>query len=397
VTSISSSDAAFPNLDTIALDNVSEVIRDGSAVLPEQVGYLHSIGIDYGNGPTSCIQYMLEHIHVYSGLPWWGTIMVTAFTLRLAMLPLFIRGADATARSMAVIPLTKPWQDKMSEAHRAGDRAGAAVYLQNIMQIRKEAGASVLRSLQPMIIQGIVGYCGFKLLHRIATLPVPELYNGGFGWITDLTLSDGYLILPALMAVTIHTVVRIGGESGSQNSLPPAMKNIMMYGIPSIMFFFLSYQPAAVTLWFATTGAFGIAQGQLLNNAAMRKRLGIAPLVKIEGSANVFADMWTAQVNKKKEEPPSFRMEDLDDHQSQPSQPSYQAPTIRTRAPSAKKRTKEEEEPAPQGSETLGDNKTQSRQTLYQMPSIKTRAPSADKVIDAKLVRKPGSPRSDSS
>jgi hypothetical protein len=100
------------------------------------------------------------------------------------------------------------------------------------------------------------------------------------------------------------------------------------------MFFFLSYQPAAVTLWFLTTGSFGIVQGRLLNNPNMRERLGIAPLVKIEGSTSVFSDVF-APSQKKKEE--SFKLEDLDDNKSRPFGVSYQAPSIRTRAPSADK------------------------------------------------------------
>jgi YidC/Oxa1 family membrane protein insertase len=161
--------------------------------------------------------------------------------------------------------------------------------MQNVMQIRKEAGASLWKSTYPLIIQMVVGYCGYKILHRVATLPVPELYNGGFGWITDLTASDGYCILPVLMAATMHVVIRIGGETGAQQQFPPQIMNIMMYGLPGAMFFILAYQPAAVNLWFLTTGAFGIAQGRLLNNPEMRRRLGIAPVVKSEEiGASVF-------------------------------------------------------------------------------------------------------------
>jgi YidC/Oxa1 family membrane protein insertase len=373
---------------------MNEGLRDGSTVLPDQIGYLHSIGIDYGSGPTSCIQYLLEHVHVYSGLPWWGSIMVTAFTLRLIMLPLFVRGADANARSMAVIPLTKPWTDKMTEANRIGDRATSMACLQHVMQIRKEAGASLWKSTYPMIVQAVVGYCGFKLLHRVATLPVPELYNGGFGWITDLTASDGYLVLPVLMAATIHVVIRMGGESGGQQQLPPQMKNIMMYGFPCAMFFFLTYQPAAVNLWFLTTGAFGIAQGRLLSNPEMRKRLGIAPVVKIEGTSSLMSDVWAAQA--KKSEPPSFKMEDVDDYStSQSSGGSYQAPSIRTRAPSADNvRTEKQERPATSRPADSFFKKSKPTGISYQMPTIKTRAPSTGKVVDAQLVQKPGSPRS---
>ena len=30
------------------------------------------LGIDYNPGPAVCCRWLLEHIHVYTGLPWWG-------------------------------------------------------------------------------------------------------------------------------------------------------------------------------------------------------------------------------------------------------------------------------------------------------------------------------------
>jgi YidC/Oxa1 family membrane protein insertase len=333
---------------------VNAAVSDGALVSPEQIGYLHSIGVDYGWGPTTMIQWMLEHVHVYSGLPWWGSIMVTALGFRLAMFPLFVKAADAGARSMAIVPVTNPLMEQMKIAQKSGKSAEAAMYMQKVMAIRKEAGASVFAPFVPLVLQGIFGYCGFKLMHHLATLPVPEFHDGGFGWIQDLTLTDGYLIIPAFMSVILHLTVRLGGESGNRQVLPPAMMNIMLWGMPGIMFFFLAWQPAAVALWFLTTGGVSITQGQLLQRPAVREALGIAPIIKLEGSSNLIADFFATAEKKDEKKKNTFKIEDLNDLNE---------------------------------SLTKGD-------FSYQAPTLKTRAPSPDKVIDAKLVPKRGPSKS---
>lgn len=280
---------SFPNLDTITLDNLNASVAGGN-VAPGQIGYLHDIGLDYGWGPTSTIQWLLEHVHVYTGMPWWGSLIVTAVSLRLAMFPLFLKSADSQARSAAIVSVTKPYTDRMTAAQKEGNQAEMMLCWQEVRRIRKEAGVSMVSQLGPVALQGVVGYCGFKLTKAMATLPVPAFRDGGLLWLSDLTIPDGYLILPGIMALTMHAVIRMGGETGSA-TLPPMMKNVMLYVMPAFMVIFLAWQPAATTLWFTGTGLVGILQSQILQRPKIREYFGIAPIMGAQAGAGSTSPM----------------------------------------------------------------------------------------------------------
>ena len=61
------------------LSSITDLVNQQENILtmPENIGYLQKIGLDYGYGPTSIMQWIVEHIHVYSGWGW------GAFTLAI--------------------------------------------------------------------------------------------------------------------------------------------------------------------------------------------------------------------------------------------------------------------------------------------------------------------------
>ena len=184
------------------------------------------------------------------------------------------------ARSTAITPVTKPWVAKMKEAQKAGDMQAQMAALTQIRTIRSKAGVGFGAQILPMVFQGWVGFCGFSLIRAMTTLPVPALVTEGPAWLSNLTLSDPYLILPVFMAGAIHLLVRMGGESGAAaaNQLAPGMQKFMLYGMPGLIFITLGFQPAALCLWFAAGGAIGITQALTLKRPAVRQFLGIAPI-----------------------------------------------------------------------------------------------------------------------
>ncbi|KAK6394637.1 hypothetical protein LTR65_001428 [Meristemomyces frigidus] len=270
------------SLDTITLDSIDLGTAADISQIPESIGYLQSIGISYGYGPTSMIEWLLEHIHVYSGMPWWGSIAVTALALRMLTFPFYLRSSDATAKMSALVSVTKPLTQKMQESQRDGNNEAVMVAWQQLNAVKKRAGISWGAQFAPVVMQGIIGFCGFKLLRAMSTLPVPGFRDGGFLWLSDLTLSDPYGVMPILMGGAMHLLFRLGGESGSTNTeiMTPAMKNMMLYAMPGVIILVMGWQPGALCVWFATTGAFSMGQALLLQRPAVRKFFGIAPIYK---------------------------------------------------------------------------------------------------------------------
>jgi len=61
--------------------------------------------------------------------------------------------------------------------------------------------------------------------------------------------------------------------------MSPAMRNIMVYGLPIIFTATMIPLPACLQLSFVATTSLGIIQSYLLRQPGVRERLGIAPLV----------------------------------------------------------------------------------------------------------------------
>ena len=249
--------------------------------IPERLGFLKEIGLDYGWGPTAVIEWTLEHIHITAGLPWWAAIAATAVLMRAATFPLYLKSADQAARQSALTSITKPITERMTLAQKTNDQTGVMQAWTELRAVRKRAGMSYTAQFTPMLVQSVLGFCSFKLMRGMANLPVPGLKDGGFGWVTDLTISDGYLLLPAIMAGAMHMMFRYGGETGQSNELMnPGMRSFMLWGMPGIIFLVTGWQPGAVCIWFVASGAWAMGQAMLMQKPAVRKFFGISPMYK---------------------------------------------------------------------------------------------------------------------
>ena len=318
-----SDNSAFPSLDTITLDNIDLNTLPDISAIPEQIGYLSQIGINFGFGPTSAIQWLLEHIHIYGDLPWWASIVGTAIAIRAATFPLYLKASDTMARQSALASVTKPVMDKLSAAQKAGNTQEVMLAYQQLGAIRKRAGIKLSNQFSPIMVQGVLGYCSFKLMRTMCKLPVPGLHDGGFLWLQDLTMTDGYLLMPLLMAASVHLLIRMGGETGS-SQLPAGTQSMMLWGMPALIGVVTAFQPGAVCLWFAGSGAFGIGQALLLRNPEVRKFFNLAPLYKPaagEGATSVLSAMMEDRLGKSSK--PSGKA-------GAPTRMEYQAPNIRT-------------------------------------------------------------------
>ncbi|KAI4765861.1 hypothetical protein E4T52_02774 [Aureobasidium sp. EXF-3400] len=265
--------------DALATNSNPFDIADATdyANIPERLGFLKDLGLDYGWGPTAVIEWSLEHVHVLSGLPWWGSIAATAFLYRLALVPMFMKASENGAKMRAMQPITQPMNAKMMDAMRAGDRVTAMTMRQEMMQINKAAGVSTFGMLVPSVVQGVFGFCAFRLLRAMANLPVPGLETGGFLWITDLTQTDPYLLLPAIMGGTLHMVMRMGGETGTP--VTESMRPFLLYVFPGIVLITTAWLPAALNVWLCTTGIMGVIQVHVFKRPEMRRMFGLTPMV----------------------------------------------------------------------------------------------------------------------
>lgn len=174
----------------------------------EHIGYLKQLGLDYGWGPTAFVETLLEHVHVWTGTPWWASIMLTAVLVRLAMLKAYVNASDTSARMAVITPLVKPIQNRISAARAAKDSQAMMAASGEIQAVYRSANVRLWRLAVPML-QIPLGFGTFRLMRGMADLPVPGLEMQGLLWLQDLTVPDPYLLLPIATAASFYYTFKV--------------------------------------------------------------------------------------------------------------------------------------------------------------------------------------------
>ncbi|KAK0619652.1 outer membrane protein TOM13-domain-containing protein [Immersiella caudata] len=242
--------------------------------VPETIGFLKTLGLDYGWGPTSMMQWCLEHIYVYTGLPWWASMGVLALGLRVVI---FKQSLEATAMGQKLQDARKNprYEAALAKARDATDTTAAMVARQEIMQIHKAVGFKMWKTLIPFINIPI-SYGVFRLFRGMAALPVPSLLDGGMLWFQDLSIADPLYILPVLTSVVMLQSIRISWPymAPTQQRTMKAMSFVIIpVGVLATLWI-----PSGLQFYFLLTAGLQWLQSAAFYNHTLRRMLGLPPL-----------------------------------------------------------------------------------------------------------------------
>ena len=167
--------------------------------IPVQIGYLKSLGLDFGSGPTSMCAWLLEHVHVYAGLPWWGSLFVVSLLWRALI---FVPTLYSTKHSALLQQAQKnPEYQKAFEAfkvatYRTKDNSAMMEARRRMKIVTSKSGYKVWMLGVPFLTVPF-SYGMFRLIRAMSAIPVPSFEHGGLAWFADLTIADPFYILPA--------------------------------------------------------------------------------------------------------------------------------------------------------------------------------------------------------
>ncbi|AET40280.1 membrane insertase OXA1 Ecym_5540 [Eremothecium cymbalariae DBVPG len=269
--SVSEIQTQLPSFDSIELEQGIQAVGDAS----NQIGYLSSIGMaNSWFWPTDIIQNILEHVHVYCGLPWWGTICVTTVMIRVLMFPLYVKYSDLFGRTSRV----KPELDKVNkELMQYADVAEAQKITMKRRKLLNENGIKN-RYLAVPILQLPIAISFFAGIRQMANYPVDGFSTQGIAWFKDLTQADPYLGLQTLTAALFISLARSGGESGAQQ-FSPQMKKLFTF-LPLLTIPATMNLSSGVVVYLTMNGICSVVQTLLLKNSYIRGKLNIAEIVK---------------------------------------------------------------------------------------------------------------------
>ncbi|GMF01449.1 unnamed protein product [[Candida] boidinii] len=118
------------------------------------------------------MQTIFEYVHVFSGLPWWATIVVTTLGVRLALFPLFVKSSDAMARSAAVQPESKKLRKELNIATARGDQRLRNVKMLELRELNKKNGIKMTHLFIAPATQITYGIGTFFGIREMCNKPV---------------------------------------------------------------------------------------------------------------------------------------------------------------------------------------------------------------------------------
>lgn len=156
------------------------------------------------------MQWLLESIYVYSGLPWWASIGLAAVAIKLAMLKPSIAAQENTQKYQDLLknPKYAATLEEMKRLTISGNYMASAQVRAKMTAMNQAAGYGMMKNLWPLL-QIPIGFGMFRLVKAMASLPVPSFETGGLLWFTDLTVTDPFFILPAIAGIAMATGMRV--------------------------------------------------------------------------------------------------------------------------------------------------------------------------------------------
>ncbi|KAK0660096.1 OXA1 inner membrane protein mitochondrial precursor encoded by the oxa1 protein [Cercophora samala] len=282
--------AAPPVVDPIASPsvlsdiNTTPVSLSGSDLLnmPEQIGFLKNLGLDYGWGPTSLMEFFLEHTYVYSGLPWWASIALVSLGIRAVLVKPMFTAAEMNQKlqDLKRDPKYEALEKDVLSAFQGGvelDKYAMMEKRNKMKAMRRASGYRMLPASLPALVQIPVGFGMFRLIRGMADLPVPSMETGGTLWFTDLTVSDPTFVLPLIGAGLMIAAMRIPLPymAASQQG---TMKIITVIAAPVTLAVSV-FLPAGLQLYFALSTLLQYVQQWLTYQNWFRKWIGLWPVV----------------------------------------------------------------------------------------------------------------------
>lgn len=167
------------------------------------------MGLDFGWGPTAMMEYLLEHVYIYTGLPWWASIVAVGILIRAALFQPSLRAAEVSFKMQELR------KNPNYEALRKQSMDFQANDVNKLTKARAELGAfhrahgvQMWRTFMPMLNMPLI-FGFFRLFRGMSELPVPSLETGGVLWFTDLAAQDPYYIMPVASSLVFFFVMRV--------------------------------------------------------------------------------------------------------------------------------------------------------------------------------------------
>jgi YidC/Oxa1 family membrane protein insertase len=199
--------------------------------------------------------HALKWLHGY--IPNWGwAIVVLTLIVNMLLFPLRISGYKTTMKMQRVAPEIKAIQERYKK-YKMNDPRKAEMN-QEVMAVYKREGVNPVSGCLQAFAQMPIWFG----LNRALSSAIEMRHAPWFGWITDLSASDHYRILPILMGVSMYIVSKMTPMTTTDPQQQMMMKFMPISFAAMFMFFPIS---SGLAVYILTSSVVGIGQQWYLN------------------------------------------------------------------------------------------------------------------------------------
>ena len=299
----------IPVLDTVPVPvlagGVDEAARAVADLSARDGGWLFA-------RPMAACEWVLLGVNEMTGLPWWGSIVLSTVVARSLMVPLQVMQSRSTARMTAIKPQMDVLGAKMKAAYakkttEGFDEAGKIqLELQKLMSVNKVKPWTTLISVLGTIPVWMTFFFTLRMMmHRDGV----GMAEGGALWFSDLTQADPYYVLPTLCGGTFFAMVQLGdaGQAGGKLDAQQQNMRLAMKGVSLLMVPMTASFESGIFVYWISSNMLSITQTVMLRKPGVRKLVGMPPIprqIKAEGSGGSLLDALPAGLKAKVAAPP---------------------------------------------------------------------------------------------
>jgi YidC/Oxa1 family membrane protein insertase len=206
----------------------------------------------------------------YIGLRWfygyvhnWGwAIVIQTFIITLLLLPLRIYQMRSALKMQKVQPQMKVIQEKYKKYSMKDPRKQDMQ--KEIGELYKEHGVNPVGGCLPLLVQMPFLIAYYKMLG--ATI---DLRQAHWLWVHDLSSRDPFLLLPAIMVLSMFVMQKMTPQAG----MDPAQQRMMNIMMPAMMGFIFYNLAAGLNLYYAESNLIMIAQQAIMNRTELGREM----------------------------------------------------------------------------------------------------------------------------
>jgi len=214
-------------------------------------------------------------INDVTGFSYAGSIFFATCTIRLAILPLAIRGQRASSR-MAHLQPELAMIKKRYEALGTPSQAEQKAFAENMQGLFKRYEVTPFAALTAPLVQAPLFMGMFFGMRKLPDLFPEACANGGLFWFTDLTVPDPTYILPLACGLSFLATIETGKDqmldSNPQHGpmIVNAFRAMAVVMVPMITTF-----PSAMLCYWVPNNFITMVQSISLRNDRVKQQFGI--------------------------------------------------------------------------------------------------------------------------